>query len=399
MVEHGTENPGVRGSIPRPGTFSFMSFPLREFQDRLLQWYHHHHRSLPWRQTRDPYAIWVSEVMLQQTRVETVLRYYPRFLARFPTLEALARAPLEEVLRLWQGMGYYARARNLHRAARQALERFGGFPRHLEDFRSLPGVGPYTAAAVWAIAFGKPVLPLDGNVRRVLSRLFDLDSHRDPLYHQHGTPLLQHRSPEETSALAQALMELGALVCTPRKPACERCPVQDLCLAHQRNTVPLRPPPRPRRPRPHHQVVLAYLLNPEGRVLLTRRRPEGFLGGLWELPGGKVEPGETLEQALRRELQEEVGIQEITRLRYLGAVPHGYTHFSVTLHLFEAHTPQPVVHLQGPVAYAWVRPEEIRRYPLPRGTEKALALRTPDPLQFPPPWSSWCDSWQRPSRA
>ncbi len=354
--------------------FCMSPLPPREIQGPLLAWYHRHQRPLPWRQTRDPYAIWVSEVMLQQTRVETVLRYFPRFLEAFPTLERLARADLDEVLRLWQGLGYYARARNLHRAAREALARFGGFPTTYKDFRSLPGVGPYTAAAVWAIAFGKPFLPLDGNVRRVLSRLFDLDTQNPRVYQQHGQPLLEHLPPQKVSAMAQALMELGALVCIPRAPRCDACPLQSLCLAHRRGTVHLRPPRRARPPRPHHTVVLAYLVNPQGQVLLTRRAPEGFLGGLWELPGGKVEPGESLEQTLRRELQEEVGIRHLEHLRYHGSVRHGYTHFSVTLHLFSAETAEEPRWLQGPVAYAWVPPERFSEYPLPRGTEKALQL-------------------------
>ncbi len=358
--------------------------PPSDLQRKLLTWYHTHRRSLPWRNTQDPYAIWVSEVMLQQTRVDTVLRYFPRFLKAFPTLQHLAQAPLDEVLRLWQGLGYYARARNLHRAAREALDRYGGFPNTYEDFLALPGVGPYTAAAVWAIAFGAPKLPLDGNVRRVLSRLYDLDTLQNRIYHQHGTPLMQGLSPQDTSRMAQALMELGALVCTPRNPRCTQCPVQSLCMARQRGTVSLRPPRRPRRSRPHYTVVLAYLVDPQGRVLLTRRRPEGFLGGLWELPGGKVEPGETLEQALHREIHEELGLSLPQDLLYHGAVNHGYTHFSVTLHLFEAPMTQEPRWLRGPVAYAWVLPREFQRYPMPRGTEKALALRRNRPrLPFP----------------
>jgi len=343
-------------------------------QKTLLSWYRKHARDLPWRRTSDPYAIWISEVMLQQTRVETVVPYYRRFLERFPTIKKLAGAPSERVLKAWEGMGYYARARNLHRAARESIRRHRGFAPGYEAFLDLPGVGPYTAAAVWAIAFGEPRLPLDGNIRRVLSRLFDLDTLRDSVYLERGRDLVGGLRSSQVSPMVQAMMELGALVCTPRNPDCAACPLRRSCKARARGVVDDRPRRRPKRERPHHDVAVVCLRNEEGKVLLARRRETGFLGGLWELPGGKIERGEDPEEALRRELREELGIRRVARLEYVGCVDHAYTHFSVTLLLFEGRTRQNPTALDGPTAVRWVPPRSIGRYPIPRGTQKALEL-------------------------
>jgi A/G-specific adenine glycosylase len=347
-------------------------------QHALLAWYDVHGRDLPWRRTQDPYAIWVSEVMLQQTRVETGLGYYQPFLARFPSLADLARARPERVLKAWEGLGYYARARHLHQAAREALSRYGGLPDAYDAFLALPGVGAYTAAAVWAIAFGEKRLPLDGNVRRVLARLFDLSTRRDDEYRAVGEPLLARLRRPQVSATVQALMELGALVCLPRRPHCEACPVGRFCRARTAGTIGQRPWRAHRRRSPHHPVAVICLQDAGGRVLLARRPAEGFLGGLWELPGGKIEAGEGRADAIRRELREELSIRRIQGLRYVGSVDHAYSHFSVTLHLFLARTrEQPRVRC-GPVAARWVDPARIAQYPLPRGTQKVLELCADD---------------------
>lgn len=347
----------------------------RGVQRALLAWYRISARDLPWRRTRDPYAIWVSEVMLQQTRVETVRRYYGPFLERFPNLEALAASPVDDVLKVWEGLGYYRRARNLHRAAVQSLAAHGGLPPDQTAFRRLPGVGAYTAHAVWAIAFGASHLPLDGNIRRVLARLLDIDSRGDAPLYAGGLPLLENLTRRQVGHLVQALMELGALVCLPRNPDCPNCPLKRRCRAKRRGTVSQRPGRRLRRAIPHHEVVIAYLLNGRGQLLLVQRPPEGLLGGLWELPGGKVETGETLEAALQRELWEEVGIRRLRARRYLGCVEHTYTHLKVTLQLFEGTTRQRGKLGRGPVAMEWIAPEQLGDFTLPRGTHKALALR------------------------
>ncbi len=339
---------------------------------RLLAWYAAHRRDLPWRHTRDPYRIWVAEVMLQQTRVETVLAYYARFLEQFPTLEALARAEEAAVLKAWEGLGYYRRAIHLWRGAREALARHGSVPRTYRELRRLPGVGEYTARSLLAIAFEQPFLPVDGNVRRVLARLRALEG-LSPRAFQHLADSLIPAIPEgRYGDTAQALMELGATVCTPRAPACDRCPVQAVCEAFRQGDVEAYPRKMSRKV-PFVPVVVAYLLR-EGRVLVGRRKRDRMLGGLWELPGGKVRSGESLEEALRREIREETGIRELRNLSYRGSVHHAYTHLRVELHLFVAETSEDVSVVGEAEILRWVDPEELNRLPIPRGTRKVLAL-------------------------
>ncbi|MEZ4425760.1 MAG: A/G-specific adenine glycosylase [Gemmatimonadota bacterium] len=260
---------------------------------RLLAWYDRARRDLPWRRTSDPYRVWVSEVMLQQTRVETVIPYYERWLERFPTVSALATADLDDVLPLWKGLGYYSRARNLHRAAQAVLERHGGeVPAEPDALRALPGVGAYTAGAVASIAFGRPEPLVDGNVRRVLSRWYDLEAPGDREVWALARDLVD---PERPGDFNQALMELGATVCTPRAPRCEGCPVEGSCLARARGTVELRPPPRKRGPVPHVHVLSLVVWTAEARTLLVQRPERGLLAGLWEFPArelaGPPDPG------------------------------------------------------------------------------------------------------------
>jgi A/G-specific adenine glycosylase len=256
----------------------------------LLAWYDRHRRELPWRQTPEPYRVWLSEIMLQQTRVETAMPYFERFLARFPNVEELARAPVDEVLALWSGLGYYRRARQLHATARLVAAR-GGFPREVDALRELPGIGPYTAAAIASIAFGVAVPVLDGNVERVLSRLLATSEVRGTaarrLLLDAAAELLDPRRPGDSN---QALMELGATLCTPRRPRCLICPLAAGCRAAATGNPERYPAPRPRRQVEKRRLVVAVAAA-GGRTLLFRR-PEGspLLAGTWELPW--VEPGE-----------------------------------------------------------------------------------------------------------
>lgn len=342
----------------------------RRVADRLLEWFGSHDRDVPWRDEERPYRVWVAEVMAQQTRMETVRDYYGPFLERFPDVGALADAGLEEVLKAWEGLGYYARARNLHRAARRVVEEHGGeFPRDAELLRELPGIGPYTAGAVASMAFGEPVPAVDGNARRVLSRLFDLERPSAGALEAAAAEILDAR-PRDAAALNQALMDLGGAVCTPRDPACGECPVRGDCLALERGTVSRRPPPRSRSEKPHHDIGVGVVRH-EGRVLISRRPPEGLLGGLWEFPGGKVEAGESPPETVRRELREELGIEVEVGDRLI-RVEHAYSHLRVTLHVHGARLVSGEPEALEVEEWRWVNPGRLRDHPFPAANQEII---------------------------
>ena len=347
--------------------------------DNLLAWYAEHGRDLPWRRTRDPYAIWVSEIMLQQTRVETVLPYYLRFMDQYPTVESLAGARLEEVLKLWEGLGYYARARNLHQASRIVSDRFGGeLPRSEKELAALPGIGRYTADALGAIVFHRDALALEANLRRVLTRLFEL--HIDPRrpegereLRQRGMAILPKGRASEFN---QALMDLGARICTPRSPACETCPLASDCLALQHGTQEQLPIRQPRGPLPLRQAVAAVVR--EGDNLLISRRPEnGLLGGLWGFPSGYKEQGESNQAALRRVVKEQLGLEIEVELR-LPPLAHAYTHFRVDLQPFTCKVRSSDLREREDVR--WVKLHELGDVPMGK-LDRMLANRLPDPTR------------------
>jgi A/G-specific adenine glycosylase len=337
------------------------------FARRLLAWFAAEARDLPWRHhgpersARSPYRVWLAEVMLQQTQVDTVVPYYERFLARFPTVEALAAAPLKEVLKLWEGLGYYARARNLHAAARQIVaERDGQIPDTFETLLTLPGVGPYTAGAVASIAFGRDVPAVDGNARRVLARAFTIrgDVSRSAVQRELEALATNLLPPGRAGAFNEALMELGATVCAPRAPKCDRCPLCTLCQAHaagEQESLPIR---RPRRRPPHYDVTAAVTVGPDGHVLVAQRHASDMLGGLWEFPGGKREDGETLPECLAREMREELDVAVEVGER-LVVVEHAYTHFRITLHAFRCRVVGGAPRCLDCAALRWVSPAEL----------------------------------------
>jgi A/G-specific adenine glycosylase len=341
---------------------------------RLLAWYRAHRRDLPWRRTRDPYAIWISEAMLQQTRVETVIPYWQRFLDRFPDVRALATADADDVIELWAGLGYYSRARNLQRAARVVMERHGGrLPDDVEALRELPGVGRYTAGALASIAFDRAAPIVDGNVARVLARLFAIDADvrsravQDRLWSE-AEGLAQG---EEPGALNQGLMELGATVCTPRAPRCEDCPWTTDCAARAQGraeSLPLRSRPAPVR----RIEAVAGLLERHERVLAVQRPQRGLLGGLWELPGGELANGEPPARALARALREGLGLG-ISDAEPVGTVEHAFTHRLLRLHVYRARADAGRVRRTAWDAHRWVSRSALAALPLGGPTRKAIA--------------------------
>ncbi len=345
------------------------------FRRKLLKWYRREARELPFRGETDPYKVWVSEIILQQTRVDQGTPYINRFLKSFPTVRDLARADLDEVLKLWEGLGYYSRARNLHKAARIVISDVGGrLPANAKDWEDLPGVGRYTAGAIASIALGEKVPVLDGNVKRVLARLLDLDASIDEgptlrlLWDAMGH-LVQGRAPGDFN---QAMMELGARVCTPKSPDCTACPVRTDCKARLAGTQQLRPVRSKKRPVPHHEIVVAAIKK-NGRYLLGKRPPKGLLGGLWEFPGGKLERGESHGAAVIREVKEELGIT-VQPGALVASVDHAYSHFRVTLNVYACRhvsgTPSANAHTE----LKWVRPSEFKKLAFPKANHKFMHL-------------------------
>ncbi|HMM27045.1 MAG TPA: A/G-specific adenine glycosylase [Aggregatilineaceae bacterium] len=342
----------------------------------LLAWFEGESEDLPWRQDRHPYRVWLSEIMLQQTQVATVIPYFKRFLERFPTVEDLARAPLDDVLKIWEGLGYYSRARNLHRTAQIVAKEYGGnFPASPEELQKLPGIGRYTAGAIASIAYGVNAPVLDGNVIRVLSRIYDIADDVTQPATQRALWALAERlvPPGQAGAWNEALMDLGRRICTPRDPRCAECPVNTWCDAFQAGTQRQRPV-RPQRVKtPHFDVTAAVIRRADGQVLIAQRPPDAMLGGLWEFPGGKREPGETLRDCLAREIREELGI-EIRVGEQIGVVRHGYTHFRITLYAFYGEIASGEPRAIGCAAWTWATLDDLDRYAFPVTDRKIIAL-------------------------
>ena len=340
----------------------------------LLKWYDRQKRDLPWRDNADPYRVWVSEIMLQQTQVATVIPYFDRWMDTFPTVRHLAESPLNTVLKHWEGLGYYTRARNLHKAAQQVVsDHAGHVPDHFEGLLALPGIGRYTAGAIASIAFDRAVPVLDGNVKRVFSRLYCLDENG-------ATPKSENAlwrvaeslvPPKRPGDFNQALMELGATVCLPKKPACAACPLKKICAAAAQGQQDRFPPPKPRAPSKKIEVSAAVIRR-NGKVFIQQRPHKGLMGGLWEFPGGKLEKGESPEAALTREIHEELGVR-VTPGEKLLTIRHTYTQFRVTLHVFPCKLEKGRLNPTQCEQWKWVLPEELDRYPFPAANVKIVA--------------------------
>ena len=349
---------------------------IREIRAPLLRWYDSNKRDLPWRRTRDPYAIWISEAMLQQTRVETVIPYWERFLETFPTVEALAEADLDDVYAVWTGLGYYSRARNLKHAAGTIVAEHGGrLPDTADGLETLKGIGRYTAGAIASIAFDREAPLVDGNVIRVFARLLGIreDSAAKPVVDRMWAEAAALVKGERPGELNQALMELGATLCTPRNPLCLACPVREACDAHAAGDAESLPIKKKKTKQAKMRAVAAWLER-DGKVLVVRRPEEGLMAGLWELPGGEIGPGDEPKEELARVLREAVGL-EILGAEAVGAIEHLFTHRRLTLDVFRARLrPAGRVRRTGYVAHRWVAPSTVLDLAHAGPTRKALAL-------------------------
>ncbi len=338
----------------------------------LLAWYKSQKRALPWRDHPDPYAVWVSEIMCQQTRVETVVPYFEKWMKQFPSVKALASASERDVLAVWEGLGYYSRARNLRRAAKIVVEKFGGrLPSNLEDLRSLPGIGRYTVGAIASLALKMDAPTLDGNIRRVFSRLFDVKEYADSpggekiLWALAGENLPKGRAGDYN----QALMDLGAMVCLPKNPRCSTCPLKNLCKAQRSGTQEMRPTMKPKKRIPTYVHAAAVIVE-GGRGLLSQRPTDGLLGGMWEFPNARIDgdPARELVKALRGSTRLKVRVEarggrsqaSAHEKRELGTVSRAYSHFRVVVHPFWCEK----VEIPKDKNLKWVKLKDLENYPM-----------------------------------
>ncbi|MGZ9235338.1 MAG: A/G-specific adenine glycosylase [Anaerolineales bacterium] len=369
---------------------------MKRLSSRLLAWYHANKRILPWRGDSSPYAVWVSEIMLQQTRVEAVMPYFEKWMRLFPDVHALASASEHDVLNAWEGLGYYSRARNLHKAARIVADQYNGeIPRDVKELRNLPGIGRYTLGAIASIAFGMDVSALDGNIKRVYARIFDV---AEPVDSTVGEKILWQLADEnlpkgQAGDYNQSLMDLGATICVPKNPRCLICPVMRLCKARLNGTQDQRPVLKPKKDVPHY-VHAAGVIIERGRVLLAQRPSQGLLGGMWEFPNGRVngDPAKELSNALKTGYKLRVKLKRrapwlrppgqvsstgrtITAHRapltpsrgsfggakgFLGIVQHAYSHFSITVHVFQCE----LISTPKETNLKWVSLNKLQEYPM-----------------------------------
>jgi A/G-specific adenine glycosylase len=347
---------------------------LLALRDRLLRWYAASGRDLPWRKTRDPYAIWISEIMLQQTQVKTVLPYYDRWLVQFPDVQTLAQADLQTVLKAWEGLGYYARARNLHKAAIDIVTRFEAkFPQTLEATLTLAGIGRTTAGGILSAAFNLPLPIMDGNVKRVLARLIGLEVPPAKALNQLWGISSQLVPTDRGRDFNQALMDLGATICTPQNPTCLVCPWSSDCQAYQQAKVTTIPVPEKPAALPHKTIAIGIIANAQNQVLIDLRPPTGLLGGLWEFPSVEVvnptaiDPSlaDALAASLVSGIDQDFGIK-IQVQAELMRVKHAYTHFKVTFHVYQCQYISGEPQAQVCEAWRWVEVAQLQQFPFPK---------------------------------
>jgi len=348
---------------------------MKKIQQNLLDWFYENSRDLPWRNTYSPYHVWISEIMLQQTQMDRVIDYFVRWMKQLPDIASITISNEEDILKIWEGMGYYSRAKNIIRTANILMEQYNGeLPSDYTHLLKLPGIGKYTAGAIMSIAYNKEYAIVDANIERVFARLFNLDK---PVKSKITHAFIWQKASEfipkgKAREFNQALMEFGALVCIPRNPRCKICPVRDYCRSLLEKTVDKRPVAN----KPSQTVFIEMatgILTHKGRILIQKRKPKGVWANLWEFPGGRLEPGETPEIALVREYAEETELK-IGKLEKITTVKHSYTIYRVKLHCYFCSLIdgkiEPVLH--GAQEYRWVDSGELSNYAFPAGHRKFI---------------------------
>lgn len=356
---------------------------IKTIQRKLLRWFSTHKRDLPWRtEPRDPYHVWLAEIMLQQTQVGTVINYYKRWLLRFPTLESLASATPDEVLKQWEGLGYYTRARNFHKAARHVMANYAGsIPQTVEQLRLLPGIGPYTAGAIASLAFHMDVPALDGNVARVLSRVMAIPKPQPSFGVTASLWKLSAQLVPSGSGgqFNEALMDLGALVCTQRSPDCQHCPIRSQCMAYAKGKVETFPVRRTKKHIPHKDIASLFLRDGDGHVLVAQRNPTGLLGGLWEFPGDEITlKSKSVAKQLTLITTRRTGLDiHITENSVIGVIKHAFTHLRITRHIAVVQIDDIAPPTRSNQSYSklqWIKVTSLEDLALSRSDRKILEL-------------------------
>ncbi len=347
-----------------------------EIQNKLVEWFEANKRDLPWRKAYSPYEIWISEIMLQQTQIKTVLPYFERWMAKFPDIASVA-ASEEEVLKSWEGLGYYSRAKNMHKTAQILVQAHGGeIPRDFSSVLSLPGIGRYTAGAIMSFAFNEAHPIVEANIERVIARVFNLAA---PVKTREAQDFIWKKAEEllprdDARRFNQALMELGAIVCMPKNPLCPQCPINSCCKSFELGLVDQRPVLLKRKSTTPIEVAIGVLVR-KGKIFIQKRPASGLMPNLWEFPGGKVNAGENPEEALVREFREELGAA-VKNLEKITVIRHSYTSFRVTLHAYycepEDEKMEPI--LRAAVDSRWVERDELNRYAFPAANRKLIDL-------------------------
>jgi A/G-specific adenine glycosylase len=342
---------------------------------QLIEWFSRHQRSLPWRKNPSSYNTLISEFMAQQTQIATVIPYYDRWIKQFPTIHDVANANEDDIFKAWEGLGYYSRAKNLHKTAKIISKELNGkIPSTVVELEQLPGIGPYIAAAIASIAFGEKVAVVDGNVLRVMTRFFGI---KDDIGDQKTKVKIQGRlnqviKPLDPPSFNQGLMELGALICLPKTPQCNQCPINEMCYAKNMNEIEKLPVKKKKPPTPHYTIVIGIIKNNDNKLLITKRKKDQLLGGLWEFPGGKVNDSETLDQALIREIKEEVNL-DIHSISFLCKVNHAYSHFKITMHAYICQTNQyQNLRLSSADDFRWVTQNQLDQFAFPKANKVVI---------------------------
>ena len=339
---------------------------MSSFTNHILSWYHKDKKQFPWRQTRDAYKIWVSEIMLQQTQVQTVIPYYNRWIEKFPTLKHVATATDNELFKHWEGLGYYQRVKNFRDACAQVLDDYNGIiPNTKQELINLKGIGDYTGSAIASIAFNHPNHVIDGNVKRIMSRLICLPNFLSKSMNKIDKFLSTHISLQYPGDFNQALMDLGRYICTPKTPKCAMCPISKYCHAYLNDKIDKYPVKLNRKKEfPHYNIGVGVIWHND-KILITKRKKNGLLGGLWEFPGGKIENGETHQDCINREMKEELNII-VDISNFILKINHKYSHFGITLHAYTCYYKSGEIKCNAADDFKWIHPNNIEDYPFPK---------------------------------